>query len=101
LFDSLKDYILSLGDDVQPKTLKLYFAFKRTKNFACVEVSPQKSVLLLFLKVNPETVTLNDGFARDVRKIGHWGTGDLEVTLRDAATLERAKPLILRSYDGG
>ncbi len=32
---------------------------------------------------------------------GDWiGTGDLEVTLRSRDDLERAKPLILRSYEG-
>lgn len=37
-FEKLKDYMMSLSDDVQMKTLKHYIAFKRIKNFACVEV---------------------------------------------------------------
>jgi len=32
------------------------------------------------------------------RNIGTWGTGDLELTLRTQADLERARPLIDRSY---
>ena len=40
-------------------------------------------------------------FTRDVRKIGHWGTGDLELTLRELSDLDRAKPLIQRAYEGG
>ena len=31
----LKDFIISLGDDVQEKKLKNYFGFKRIKNFRC------------------------------------------------------------------
>ena len=42
---------------------------------------------------------LEDNFTRDVRTIGHWGTGDLELTLRTDADLEKAKPLLLRSYE--
>ena len=38
LYDELQAYLLALGDDVQEKTLKYYVAFKRIKNFACVEV---------------------------------------------------------------
>ncbi|MCB1598396.1 MAG: hypothetical protein KDI60_01760 [Xanthomonadales bacterium] len=40
---SLEGYVLSLGDDVQRKELKLYVAFKRLKNFATVV--PQKNRL--------------------------------------------------------
>lgn len=35
-YEALKDYLVNLGDDVQIKALKNYFAFKRIKNFACV-----------------------------------------------------------------
>jgi predicted transport protein len=54
--------------------------------------------VLVLLKVDPSTVQLEPGFSRDVSKIGHWGTGDLELTLQSLADLERAKPLIERSY---
>ena len=42
---------------------------------------------------------LVNGFIRDVRKIGHHGTGDLEITLRNADDFEKAKPLLLKSYE--
>jgi len=99
LFENLKSTLLALGDDVQMKTLKFYFAFKRLKNFACVEVHPQAEKLLVFVKVNPDEVSLEQGFSRDVRKIGHFGTGDLEITVQTEKDLERAKPLILQSYE--
>ncbi|PFR27690.1 hypothetical protein COK19_09685 [Bacillus cereus] len=41
-------YILALGDDVQIKILKHYIAFKRIKNFACLEVHPQTGKILLY-----------------------------------------------------
>jgi predicted transport protein len=102
LFATVKSFLLSLGDDVQVKTLKFYFAFRRIKNFVCVEVHPQSSELLLFLKIDPDSLdlsTFGKDFARDVRSIGHLGTGDLEVRLRSSADLEKAKTLILRSYE--
>ncbi len=96
LYVALSGYLLALGDDVQEKHLKLYVAFRRLKNFACV--IPYKDKLLLMLKLNPDTVELEGGFSRDVRNIGTWGTGDLELCLRKPGDLERAKPLIERSY---
>lgn len=98
-FESLKAYLLALGDDVQLKTLKHYFAFKRIRNFACVEVHPQNRALTVLAKADPETAKLENGFTRDIRKIGHLGTGDLEITIRSDSDLERAKPLILESYE--
>lgn len=98
LHRALQEYLLTLGDDVQEKTLKYYVAYKRLRNFACVAAAPTKSVLLVWLNVDPETISLEDGFTRDMRRVGHWGTGDLEVSLRTPEDLERAKPLIERSY---
>ena len=51
------------------------------------------------MKVDPTTGQLEDGFTRDVREIGHFGTGDLEIKLKTAEDLERAKPLLVRSYE--
>lgn len=98
-FEALKAFLLALGDDVQMKPVKLYIAFRRIKNFACVEVHPQSRAILAYVKVNPDKVTLEPGFTRDVRTIGHFGTGDLEITIRTDDDIERAKPLLLRSYE--
>ncbi len=100
-YESLNAFLVALGDDVSMKTTLYYLAYRRIKNFACVEVHPQTGQLLVFLKVNPDEIELEDGFSRDVRKIGHYGTGDLEVRLGSPADLERAKPLIEMSYDAG
>jgi predicted transport protein len=99
IYDSLDTFVLGLGDDVSMKTTRYYLAYRRIKNFACVEVHPQTGQLLVFLKVNPDDVDLEEGFARDVREIGHFGTGDLELRIDSLDDLERAKPLIEKSYD--
>lgn len=99
LFEAVKDFLLALGDDIQMKELKFYHAFKRIRNFACVEIHPQVKKLLVFVKVDPDSVKLERGFSRDVREIGHFGTGDLELTLKDLDDFEKAKPLLIRSYE--
>jgi len=98
LHDSLDGFVLSLGDDVQRKELKLYVAYKRLKNFATLV--PQKGRLLLYLHLDPDQLGTLPPNARDVGQQGHWGTGDLELSLSNDAEFELAKPLLLRAYEG-
>jgi predicted transport protein len=98
-WEGLKDFLLALGDDVQMKTLKHYIAFKRLQNFACVQLRTQDDRLLVYAKVDPTADVLVDGFTRDVRKIGHYGTGDLEITIGSDDDFKRAQPLLVRSYE--
>jgi predicted transport protein len=100
LFEAIRQFLLGLGDDVQMKELKYYVAFKRLKNFACLEVYPQVRVVTMHLKVDPKTVALEDGFSRDVTDIGHFGTGDLQLSLRTMEDFAKAQSLIRRSYEG-
>ena len=97
IYEELRASLESLGDDVQVKTLKNYQAFRRIKNFACVEVHTQK--VLVSVKVDPAEEVLEPGFTRDMRNIGHYGTGNLEITLRDSTDIEKAAPLLSKSYE--
>jgi predicted transport protein len=97
--EALRAALVALGDDVQEMMLRFYIAFKRIKNFACVEFRPTAAKILLFVKVDPANIELEPGFTRDVSNIGHFGTGDLEITLSKPEDLERAMPLIERSYE--
>ncbi|MCV2355568.1 phage integrase N-terminal SAM-like domain-containing protein [Paucibacter sp. B2R-40] len=98
LLATTEDYILSLGDDVQRKELRIYAAFKRLKNFATIVL--QKNRLLLYLHLKPKQLGPLPPNARDVGEIGHWGTGDLEVSLVAQADLDAVKPLIMMAYEG-
>ena len=99
LYEAVEAFLFALGEDIQKKTLKDYFAFQRIKNFACVEVHPQIGKLLIYARADFDTIKIDPGFMRDVRKIGHFGTGDLELTIRNFEELEKAKPIILKSYE--
>ncbi|MEN6566255.1 MAG: DUF5655 domain-containing protein [Veillonellales bacterium] len=97
LFESLRAFLLALGDDVSERQLKLYMAYRRIKNFASIVI--QKKSLIVYLKINPETVNLEVGFSRDVRTIGHWATGDLEITIHSQEDFRKAESLLVRSYE--
>jgi len=102
LYGELEAFLLALGDDVQKKTLRFYIAFKRIKNFACVYIQSQSHKIIVWVKVLPDSLDLkdNEGFIRDVRDIGHLGTGDLEITIGSHDDLEKAKQLLVKSYEG-
>lgn len=99
LYARTKEMLIAFGDDVQFKENKLYFAFRRMKNFACVEVQSRSDCVIVYAKSSDPKADEVPGFVRDVTGVGHWGTGNLEISLRDMGDLERARPLLERSYE--
>ncbi|MER6504315.1 DUF5655 domain-containing protein [Streptomyces sp. NPDC001455] len=97
LANAVDEALLGLGDGVNCVERKQYWAYQRLRNFACV-CPPQRSKLLVYLKVDPKDVDLVPGFTRDVSRLGHHGTGDLEVQLRTPRDVERAQALFRASY---
>ncbi|MCU5782496.1 hypothetical protein MA04_01796 [Alcanivorax balearicus MACL04] len=98
LFDTVCGYAEQLGDEVQRKELKLYTVFKRIRNFMSVVIMPGKAdpKLLIYLKLPGDLA--EEGFSRDVSRIGHWGTGNLELTVRSPGDWLKAKALVEQSY---
>lgn len=60
---------------------------------------PQKQKILLFLKLDPDATAGPPGLSRNVSQIGHFGTGDLEMSVRSAEDLELAKPFMRLAYE--
>jgi predicted transport protein len=94
---ALDEALRGLGHDVTAVQRKQYRAYQRLRNFACV-CTPRKAKILVYLKLDPGQVDPVPGFVRDVRRIGHHGTGGLEVTLRTGRDVDRAQDLFLRGY---
>ena len=99
LYENICNYIESLGDDVASNQLKQCLAYRKLRNFACIEVFSKQ--LKLFLTLDPSTVEFVKDFSRDVSNVGHHGTGDVEVVIRTPEDFEKAKPLIERAYNEG
>ncbi|WP_217201491.1 DUF5655 domain-containing protein [Streptomyces buecherae] len=97
LAGAVDEVLVGLGDGVHRVERKTYRAYQRLRNFACL-CPPQRSKLLVYLKVDPKDVDLVPGFTRDVSGLGHHGTGDLEVRLRTPRDVERAQELFRASY---
>lgn len=95
-FQILDDHLNSLGSDVERHSLKVYIAYRKVKNFACVLI--RRNVLYLYLRLDPDSIELESGFINDGRNNGHHGTGDLEIVINSQSAAERALPLIDRAY---
>ena len=96
IVSELRDYIMNLDSAMEEVPKKFYVAYKISQNIVCMEVKTQK--VILYLKLNPKEISNLPAFARDVSDIGHYGTGDFEVTVTSAKHMETAKEFINRAY---
>ena len=94
---AVQEFVLGLDDSIDERPKKFYVAYRTTQNIVCMEVQQKK--VYLFLKLSPKEVKPQDGFIRDVSEIGHFGTGDIEVTVKSLEDLEKAKALIQKAWE--
>jgi len=87
---------MALDPAMEQAPKKYYVAYKISQNIACLEI--QKAKIHVFLKLDPKKVRGPAGISRDVSKIGHFGTGDLEITIKSERDLEAAVPFIEQAY---
>jgi predicted transport protein len=92
LHNEIREYIVNLDSSIEETPKQNYISYKTSQNFVCLE--SQKKKMMLFLKINPDELESMPKQARNVKNIGHFGTGDLEFTIKNAEDFEEAKPLI-------
>jgi predicted transport protein len=97
LAQSIQSFILEIDDTIEENPKKFYVAYKITQNFVCMEV--QKNKIVLFLKLNPEEIKEMPQNGRTVRDIGHYGTGDFELSIRNIEDFEKSKEFIMLAYN--
>ncbi len=91
----IREYIVNLENSIEETPKQNYIAYKTSQNFVCLE--SQRRKMMIFLKVNPDEIESMPEQGRDVRNIGHFGTGDFEFTIKNLEDFEIAKPLINQS----
>jgi len=95
LYLKFRDEAMSFGPDVGERFLQQYIGFRHSRPFAAVK--PQRSKLKIWLSASgiddPKHVL------RNVRQIGHHGTGDLEFNIASEADLPYAIGLARQSYE--
>ncbi|XDD50448.1 DUF5655 domain-containing protein [Leptospira sp. WS92.C1] len=97
LVTTIQEFIMNLSESIEESPKKLYVAYKVSQNFVCMEVG--KSKVLLFLKIKPSSLLNMPKNGRDVTNIGHFGTGDLELTIQTEQDIDISKEYIQIAYN--
>jgi len=96
LFNSIRDFIMSLDSFIEETPKKNYVAYKTSQNFVCMQTYKKK--ITLYLKLNADEMGTIPKQGRDVKNIGHFGTGDFELTIKDLKDFEETKHFINEAY---
>ncbi|MGB3618895.1 MAG: DUF5655 domain-containing protein [Catalinimonas sp.] len=93
LYEAYKSAILRLDDniEVKPKKVTVGFAYQG-KVFA--DVAVLHGVLKCWINLKRGELDDARGLARDVSSVGHWGSGDYELRLKDDGPLEYVMSLV-------
>lgn len=92
----IQDYVSDLDPAIAENPKKFYIGYKTSQNIVCVEPRIQK--VTLYIKLDPTKIGELPKIARDVTHIGHYGTGDLEITVKNEDDFETAKSFIEMAY---
>jgi predicted transport protein len=92
VFNNIRDFIISLDSSIEESPKKNYVAYKTSQNFVCMQTYKKK--ITLYLKLNADEVRQMPKQGRDVKTVGHFGTGDFELTIKDLNDFEETKLLI-------
>lgn len=93
---AVQEYMLSLDTAMDEVPKKHYIAYKISQNIVCMEL--QKQRVLLYVKLDPKTIEISEGFTRDVTNKGHYGTGNLEISIKSLDDFEKSKSLLVAAY---
>jgi len=96
-YQELKVRILNLGPDIETQAKKLYMVFKK-QNSSIVSVVFQKSQLKIILALPKGMLHDPYNHSRDVSNVGHWASGDYELTIKSNTDLNEIMPLIKQAY---
>lgn len=97
LFEAFRREVLAIDPVVTEEFLKLYIAYKAETNFADVE--PQASRLRVQLNMAFHEVYDPKGLCKNVRGLGRWGNGDVEIGLRTLDELPYVMGLIRQAFE--
>lgn len=99
LFWAIDKFCRELAPNAVQRTyLKQYIRYSYGKNiFCCVHL--RKSGLRVWLKLNYSDLENPPEFVRDVSNIGHWGVGNVELTIDSLHRFLSARSLIRQSFE--
>lgn len=92
LYETFKNAILNLADDIEIVPKKLYIAFKKDKNIADIVIL--KKGIKIFINLKKGQLDDSKELMKDVSEKGHWGNGDYELVVSNTTNLEYIMSLV-------
>jgi len=65
--------------------------------FCCAHL--QQGGIRVWVKTDPKTLDPSHSFVRDVSKVGHWGVGDVELSINSLERLQDAEAYVRKSFE--
>ena len=97
LAKSIQEFILGLDPSIEEAPKKNYIAYKTSQNIICMKI--QRNRVVLYVKLDPKEVDVPlELHPRDMTNTGHYGTGDLELSVKTENDLELVKPILELAY---
>ena len=78
-------------------TNRIFSLFYAINDCSSIEIS--KDRLHFYLRLDASKIQYEEGFSRDVSNIGHWGTGDVELSIKNNEDLMKAQSFISLAYN--
>lgn len=100
LFETLREKILSLDENIIEEPKAKYIAYKLSTNFTDLEI--WKKRLKIYLNIKSGQLNDPKNIARDLTKpkpIGHWGNGDYRIEIDNKDNIDYIFDLIKQSYN--
>lgn len=100
LFETLREKILSLDENIIEEPKVKYIAYKLSTNFVDIEI--WKKRLKIYLNIESGQLDDPQKIARDLTKpkpVGHWGNGDYRIEVDNKNNLDYVFNLIKQSYN--
>jgi predicted transport protein len=99
IFSLIQENILGLAEEnkILEKAAKIYIAYSHGKNFC--EIKPLQKELVIWLDLPINEIDDPYHLLKDVSKIGHHGTGDVEVRISEISDFNKVFELIKQSFN--
>ena len=92
LYESFRQAILNLDQNIEINVRKLYIAFKKDRNIADIRI--QQKNLKIWINLPYRELDDPKNLAKNVSNTGHWGNGDYEIAVESTQYLEYVMSLI-------
>lgn len=97
LVSTIRDFIMGIDESIEEVPKKYYIAYKGSQNIVCMEVKLR--YIKLWLKLSPSIIPEYTPNYRDVSNIGHYGTGDVEFSVRSEEDFVQMQHFIVTAYN--